>query len=107
MPPPSTTLRSLRQTPRTPGDLGASRRRALKGGGMEGGFPFPILPPPLLLFLPISWRPFSTLRDHFPSRAIFSIGDNSSHPIACGRMAPHGIARLGNCGERLGTVYGH
>src|SRR3979490_2984344 len=36
MPPPSTTLPSLMQTPRTPGDLGASRRRALKGGVMEG-----------------------------------------------------------------------
>src|SRR3981189_3593310 len=78
------------RTPQTPGDLGASRRRALKRGGNVRGLPVPPVPPHLFLSLPISFRSFPTSRDVFQPRAIFR---RPSQIIAGGRTASHSLAR--------------
>src|SRR3981189_263989 len=84
------------QTPRTPGDLGASRRPPLKGGEMLGDYLFP-------LYHHISFYHFLFLCDHFQPPAIsfnlarsFEDHRRPSRPsqiIAGGRTASHSLAR--------------
>src|SRR3979490_868091 len=118
MPPPLTTLCSLMQTPRPPGDLGVSRRHALKrGGGNVRGLPVSPVPPHFFLSLPIPSRSFPTSRDVFqprailrrPSQTIATIADHRRRPhsLAQPRTASPGLSQRPSKYGRLGTIHGH
>ena len=59
--------------------------------GTVRGLPISPVLPHSFLSLPILWRSFPTLSDHFQPRAIFSIGDIPSQIIAEGRIASCGL----------------
>src|SRR3979490_546090 len=66
-------------------DVGNENAVPVRGLSIFLGPPYAFQLPPILL------RSFPTSRDHFRSRAIFSMCNISSQPIVCGRMAPPGL----------------